>query len=93
MVAFSDAGLWLMGRRKPEAIGPIIAENLLRLGWARIVPNATDIATAVAKMPGKKRMSRQRIGAIINAVNVEPDTIETLAKAIGVEPDELTRRR
>jgi hypothetical protein len=82
-----------MARRskKVDPIGPVIAENLWRLGWAVIRPKGAELSKLVAERTGRS-MSKQRISAIVNAVHVEPETIATLAQAIGVDPDELTRR-
>lgn len=76
--------------RDDRAIGPILARNLLRLGHADIVVRATDLAEKVRAKTGKP-MTRQRISMLMNAVRVEEETIATLAKAIGVKPEELTR--
>lgn len=79
--------------RKAEApIGPVLAENLLRLGYADIFVRSSELARLVAEKTGRT-MSRQRISAIMNAVRVDPDTVATLAEAIGVRPEELTRSR
>jgi hypothetical protein len=82
-----------MARTKAKddrAIGPLLAKNLLRLGHADIVVRATDLADKVRAKTGKP-MTRQRISMLMNAVRVEDETIATLAKAIGVKPEELTR--
>lgn len=76
----------------PEgAIGPQIMLNLLRLGFADIVVRSSELSALVAEKTGKS-MSRQRISAMMNAVRVEPETIEALAKGVGVKPSELTRK-
>lgn len=74
-----------------EAIGPILAENLARLGYAEMVVKTADVARKVSEHTGKP-MSRQRIAAILNAVRVTDDTIQMLADALGVKPSDLTRR-
>jgi hypothetical protein len=82
-----------MARSKAKSdrpIGPTLAKNLLRLGHADIVVRATDLAEKVRAKTGKP-MTRQRISMLMNAVRVEDETIATLAKAIGVKPDELTK--
>lgn len=82
-----------MPSRKREdemPMGPTIAENLVRLGYADIVVRSAQIAR-LATAKGHK-MSRQRVAAIMNAVKVKDETIEALADAIGVKPSELTRR-
>lgn len=73
-----------------KPIGPTLARNLYRLGYADIVVRSTDLAKLVSEKTGKS-ITRQRISAMMNAVRIEPDTIETLAKALGVKPSELTR--
>jgi hypothetical protein len=84
----------LMAPRDVEAeakpIGPTLAKNLYRLGFADLVVRSAEIARLVEKKTGKT-MTRQRISALMNAVRVEPKTIELLAKAIGVKPAELLR--
>lgn len=80
-----------MARKAEPPIGPMIAENLLRLGYADIVVRSSELAKLVAEKTGRS-MSRQRISAIMNAVRVDDQTVATLAEAIGVEPEELTRR-
>lgn len=84
-----------MARKEFEAaddpIGPLIMVNLLRLGHADIVVRASELSRLVAEKTGKS-MSRQRISAMMNAVRVEPETIEALAKGLGVKPSELTKK-
>lgn len=83
-----------MARRsvKPgEPIGPIIAQNLYRLGYADIVVRSTELSRLISENTGRS-MSRQRVAAVMNSVNVDPDTIATIADAIGVDPSELTKR-
>lgn len=72
------------------AMGPVILANLLRLGFAEVKPQAARIA----KLAGSKGrpITRQRISQIVNAVRVEPETVETIAQAVGVKPAELLRR-
>jgi hypothetical protein len=81
-----------MSRKAEPPVGPILAENLLRLGYADIVVRASEVSRLVSERTGKA-MSRQRVSAIMNAVRVDAETVSTLAEAIGVEPEELTRKR
>jgi uncharacterized protein YneF (UPF0154 family) len=74
-----------------EPIGPQLMINLLRLGFADIVVRSSELANLVSEKTGKT-MSRQRISQMMNAVRVEPETIETLAKALGVKPSELVKK-
>lgn len=76
--------------RQDKAIGPILARNLYRLGHADIVVRASDLSRLVGENTDES-LTRQRISQIVNAVRVEPETIALLAKAIGVEPEELIR--
>lgn len=82
--------------RKPAepfepADGPILRENLIRLGFFEKIVHATKIAKLVTEKTGKS-MSRQRISNLFNAVHITPDTIATIAKGLGVKPEELMRR-
>lgn len=83
-----------MARKKLEAVdkpvGPLLFKNFVRLGYGSMVVRAADIAEQVTKKTGK-RISRQRISAITNAVRVEPETIELIAKGLGVKKEELLR--
>jgi hypothetical protein len=74
-----------------EPIGPILAENLIRLGYAETVIKTTEIARLVSETTGQS-MSRQRIANLLNAVRVNPETIELIAKGLNVDPKELMRR-
>jgi hypothetical protein len=84
-----------MPRRKPSdgetPAGTILAENLIRLGYADTVIRATEIANLVTKKTGKN-MSRQRVANLLNAINISPETIKMIAEGLGVKPEELTRR-
>jgi hypothetical protein len=73
-----------------KPIGPLLAQNLFRLGYADIVVRSTKLAELVSHNTGRT-MTRQRISTLMNAVKVEPETIAILAKAIGVKPSELTK--
>ena len=73
-----------------EPIGPRLAANLYRLGYGDVVIRHAEIARLVSEKSGQS-FSRQRVATILNAVRVEPETIELIAKAIGVKSDELTR--
>ena len=75
----------------PEPMGPVLAENLVRLGYADVVVRSAEIARMVSEATGRS-MSRQRVSALLNAVRVEPSTIELIAKGLGVDPSELTKR-
>lgn len=75
-----------------EPIGPVLAENLYRLGYGDIVIRNAEVARLVAEKTGQS-FSRQRVASILNAVRVEPETIELLARALGVKAEELTKRR
>lgn len=68
--------------------GPVLAENLARLGYARSTVNHRRVAELVRLKTGKF-WSRQQIGAILNSVRVSDETIKTLADAVGVTPKEL----
>jgi hypothetical protein len=73
-----------------QPIGPLLLWNLYRLGYADIVARSSEVAELVAKKAGKG-ITRQRISALMNAVRIEPETIELIAKGLGVKPAELTR--
>jgi hypothetical protein len=76
------------GRDKP--IGPLLVKNLYRLKFADIVVRSGEIATLVSEKTGKP-ISRQRVSQLMNAVRVEPETLEMLAKGLGVKVAELLR--
>ena len=71
--------------------GSVLAENLVRLGFAETVVRTTEIARLVSEKTGKP-MSRQRIANLLNAINIRQETINQLAKGLGVDPKELTKR-
>jgi isopentenyl phosphate kinase len=70
--------------------GDVIAENLARLGYADQVIRLTEIVGLIKERTGKQ-VSRQRIANILGSLRVYPDTVEMLAKGLGVKPEELTR--
>jgi transcriptional regulator with XRE-family HTH domain len=78
-------------RRKREGDGAVLFDNLVRLGYGQTEYKTAEIAKLVGERTEKK-MSRQRVSAILNAVRVTPETIATLAKALRVKPAELTRK-
>ena len=71
--------------------GSVLAENLIRLGYAETVVRTTEIARLVSEKTGKP-MSRQRIANLLNAINIRQETIDQLAKGLGVDPKELMKR-
>lgn len=91
VTASRDAAMAKARKRvEDRPIGPILERNLHRLGHADIQVRVSKLSDLIKKRTGFT-MSRQRLSAIMNAVRVEPETIEVIAKAIGVSPDELTR--
>ena len=78
--------------RPPAPDGVILAENLARLGYAEVVVRMTEVARLVTENSGRT-MSRQRVSQLLNAVRIQPGTIEVIARGLGVEPAELTRSR
>lgn len=74
--------------RPPD--GPVLAKNLVRLGYADQVVRTTEVAKLVALNTGKP-ISRQRVAALLNAVRINPKTIAMIAKGLGVSPDELMK--
>jgi helix-turn-helix protein len=83
-----------MAKSKPKPedrpMGSVLTENLIRLGYADTVVRTTEVARLVTEKTGHK-MSRQRIANLLNAINVRPETIAIIAKALGVKPSELTK--
>lgn len=73
-----------------KPVGPRLVKNLFELGYADIVVRSAEIARIVSERTGKK-LTRQRISALMNAVRVEPETIELLAKGLGVKPADLLK--
>jgi transcriptional regulator with XRE-family HTH domain len=70
--------------------GTVLKENLIRLGFYDKVIRTTEIAQRVTEKTGKS-MSRQRIANLLNAIRISPETIQAIAKGLGVKPEELTR--
>jgi len=84
-----------MARKKPLSlpegpIGPILWDNLKRLGYVEEVLRSNEIANRVTEKTGRK-LTRQRVAQFVNAVRVNPETIEWLAAGLGVEPEDLIR--
>lgn len=82
-----------VGRKKAnpgtdKPVGPLLVKNLHRLGFADVVVRSAEVARLVAEKTGRP-MSRQRIASMMNAVRVEPETLDTLAKALGVKVADL----
>jgi hypothetical protein len=75
---------------RDKAMGPIIARNLYRLGYGEMNVKSGEVAAKVSEKTGKP-ISRQRISQMMNAARIEPDTIEMLAKGLGVKVSELLR--
>lgn len=73
-----------------KPMGPLLARNLFRLGKADIVVRSAEIARNVTEATGVP-MSRQRISALMNAVHIESETIEMIAKSLKVKPSELLK--
>ncbi len=78
--------------RRPD--GEVLAENLMRLGYVRTIVAATDVTKVVTERLGKheRTISRQRLSAMLNAIHIRPETIETLAKGLGVKAAELMKQ-
>lgn len=74
-------------------IGELIAANLVRLGYSevRVRVQVTKISDLIRAKTGRV-LSRQRVSAILNSRRVNPGTVEMIAAAVGVSPDELLRR-
>lgn len=93
-LAFVEPGQDSMARKRaPEPddpIGPILFENLDRLGYVDRVLRSAEIAKIVTERTGRS-MTRQRVSQLINAVRVNPETIALLAEGLGVKPSELTK--
>jgi hypothetical protein len=73
-----------------KPIGPLLVANLFRLGYADIVVRSAEVAKLVTEKTGR-RITRQRVSALMNAVRVEPETIELLAQGLGVKAAELIK--
>ena len=73
----------------PEPIGPVLAANLMRLGYVETKVKTSEVARLVAEHTGRP-MSRQRISELLNAVRIRPETIATIAAALRVKMSELT---
>jgi hypothetical protein len=80
-----------MTRKKPDVPkrthGELLEHNLVRLGYGATVIRTAEIARLVSA--SGRPMSRQRIAALVNARRIEPETIEAIAKGLGVAATEL----
>lgn len=70
-------------------MGPVLAANLIRLGYVETTVRATEVARLVTE--SGRPMSRQRMAALLNSVKIQRGTIEAIARGLGVEPEELLR--
>jgi hypothetical protein len=75
-----------------EPDGSVLKRNLIRLGFSEHVVKTTEIAALVAQKTGKK-MSRQRVANLLNAIRITSETIQTIAKGLGVKPEDLMDRK
>jgi plasmid maintenance system antidote protein VapI len=65
-----------------EPAGTILAENLMRLGYARV--NVTEVAQRTGVV-------RQQISTLLNSRRISMKMIRMLADGLGVEPEELMK--
>jgi len=72
-------------------IGPILAANFARLGYSETVTKTSEVARLVSENSGRK-ITRQRISNLLNAVRVNQETLDMIAKGLGVNPKELVKR-
>lgn len=77
-------------QENPVPDGTVLKENLYRLGFYEKVIRTTEIAHRVSEKTGKS-MSRQRVANLLNAIRISPETIQAIAKGLGVKPEELMR--
>ena len=77
-------------RETDRPMGPIVAKNLSRIGLTSTSVNTAEVARLVTAKTGKS-MSRQRVASILNQVKISDRTIEMLAKAVGLKPDDLLK--
>lgn len=77
--------------KNPVVMGAILRENLIRLAYYEDVIKTKEIAKLVTERTGKS-MSRQRIANLLNSVHITDATLETIAKALKVEPSDLIPR-
>jgi DNA-binding Xre family transcriptional regulator len=74
--------------KRPD--GELLEHNLVRLGYGAVTIRHSEVARKVSEATGRP-MSRQRIAALTNARRIEPETLATIAAALGVEPADLLR--
>jgi hypothetical protein len=72
-------------------MGTILFENLERLGYVDRVARSAEIARLVKEKTGRS-ITRQRVQQLLNAVKISPETIELLARGLGVKPTDLTKK-
>jgi plasmid maintenance system antidote protein VapI len=65
--------------------GLLLRDNLIRLGFKETTVKVSEVAERVG-------LSRQRVSALLNARRIMPETIERIAKGLGVSPKELTKK-
>ncbi|SIO60207.1 hypothetical protein SAMN05444166_6307 [Singulisphaera sp. GP187] len=70
-------------------MGNLVAWNLYRLGHAKIVVPAGELADKAAAVG--RPMTRQRVNTLIQSPRITDEMVEVLAHAVGVEPAELLR--
>jgi hypothetical protein len=70
--------------------GPVLAANLVRLGYGKPVVRVREVAEIVTTRTGR-RLGSQRLAQLINCVTIHPEMIEFIARGLDVDPDELTK--
>jgi hypothetical protein len=71
-------------------LGQIISRNLERLGFSS-GPNISKVADLVSRLPGYDRFSRKRLWEVLRSKKPRAETVDAIARAVGVSVDDVTR--
>jgi hypothetical protein len=84
-----------MAKKRPAsapqgAMSEILRHNAARLGWTETVIPYSAIAKAIQEKTGKT-ISRQRVATMFSSHNISDESLELLAKGMGVSVKDLIR--
>jgi hypothetical protein len=70
-------------------LGQVISRNLERIGFSS-GPNLSMIADLVRRQPGYEKFDGKRLWNVLRAKNPRDETVEAIARAVGVSVEDLT---